>query len=65
LTVWVKNWKKNGWKNSKNEPVENRDLIESILDLMDDRDVEFQHVYGHRGNEYNELADRLANEGRG
>ena len=25
-TEWMENWKKNGWKNSKNEPVANKDL---------------------------------------
>ena len=26
ITEWIKGWKKNGWKNSKREPVKNVDL---------------------------------------
>jgi len=30
LTEWIINWKKNNWKNSKNKPVENQDIIKKI-----------------------------------
>ena len=63
-TEWFYNWKNNGWKNSKGETIANLDLIKSILLLLSDKDVRFFHVFGHTGNEYNELCDKLANEGR-
>ena len=30
LTEWIINWKEHNWKNSKNKPVENQDLIKRI-----------------------------------
>ena len=66
LTKWWYSWKLNGWQTSTGKDVLNKELIESILSLMStqNRTVEFKHVLGHSGNPNNELADRLANEGR-
>jgi len=64
LTIWNKNWSKNGWKNSKGKPVANKEIIQSILGLMAGRDIQFKHVKAHNGDKYNEMADRLANYGR-
>ena len=64
LTKWYPSWNKNGWKNSKGQPVANRELIEAILKLLRINNVSFFHVLGHKGNSYNEMADRLANQGR-
>ncbi len=45
---WYVNWQRNGWKNSKKDPVENRDLWEAILDLADQvADIHFFKVKGH------------------
>lgn len=59
---WVK-WLKNGWVNSKKEPVANRDLWEPFVELVSSREVTFQWVKGHSGVDLNEVADRLANAG--
>lgn len=64
LTEWHYNWKKNGWKNAKGKPVANQVLIKSILILLQDLDVKFYHVRAHKGDKYNERADKLANLGR-
>lgn len=64
LTNWYKTWQHNGWKNSKNESVANQELIKEILELQKNRDIIYQHVYGHRGDRFNERADQLANIGR-
>lgn len=66
LTLWVKGWRRNGWRTSKGDPVANRQIIETLaeqIDLLGPK-VVFQWVPGHAGNRYNEEADRLANEGR-
>lgn len=51
LTKWCDNWIKNNWKNSKNEEVKNKELIQSILIIKDvipeDIKITFKHVYGH------------------
>jgi uncharacterized phage-like protein YoqJ len=58
---WWKGWLKRGWKNSKKEPVANRDLWEPFIELVNARgDVEFEWVKGHSGNRLNEAADQLA-----
>lgn len=65
VTEWSKNWEKNGWKNSKNEPVANKDLVQECTSLLSKTggSVSFRHVRGHRGDPGNEAADRLANQG--
>lgn len=64
LTIWYHNWIKNGWITSQGHPVENKLLIENILQLMTNRKVQFKHVKGHSGNIFNERCDQLANQGR-
>jgi ribonuclease HI len=64
---WYVNWRKNGWRNAKKEPVANKELWESILwtyeELLSDNvDITLVKVKGHSGNKYNELADKLAVE---
>ncbi|KAG7879505.1 hypothetical protein KL937_003266 [Ogataea polymorpha] len=73
ILVWSKTWQKNGWKNSKKQPVANRDLIEAILGLIDRINEEYSRhgfgrltvdwVRGHANNHGNEMADALAREG--
>lgn len=51
IDKWSKSWIKNGWKNSKNEEVKNKELIQEIINLRDqiDKDIKisFKHVMGH------------------
>lgn len=45
---WYLNWRKNGWKNAKKEPVLNRDLWEAILEHYEKcRNIEFIKIKGH------------------
>lgn len=57
---WWKKWKKNGWKNSKREPVANVDLWEPLIELVTSHEVSFQWVKGHSGHPMNDLVDGLA-----
>lgn len=61
-TTWIHSWKKNGWKNSKNEPVKNAELIRAIDEEITKREgaVKFVWVKGHAGNAGNEKVDTLA-----
>lgn len=61
-TTWVNGWKRNGWKNSKKEPVKNVELIKAIDFELHHRPgtVNFKWVKGHAGNEFNEIVDDLA-----
>ncbi len=59
---WWEGWIRRGWVNSKKQPVANRDLWEPLVELYQDRDLTFRWVKGHSGNEWNDMADRLAVE---
>ena len=60
---WHEGWRRRGWKNSKKEPVANRDLWEPFIGLVLERgDVTFRWVKGHAGDPMNDLVDRLAVE---
>jgi ribonuclease HI len=57
---WWRGWIDRGWKNSKKEPVANRDLWEPFVELVRTRDVTFDWVKGHGDDPMNDLVDRLA-----
>lgn len=59
---WFRGWLKNGWKNSKGQPVENQDLWKQLLQLMETHKVEYIKVKGHSDNEFNNHCDLLARE---
>ena len=59
---WYVNWQKNGWKNSKKEPVENMDLWKLLLQIikLKKHEVTFHKVKGHADNPWNNRCDELA-----
>ena len=57
---WYAGWRRNGWLNSKKEPVANRDLWESLVPLATAPGVTFRWVKGHANHPLNEAADALA-----
>lgn len=60
---WYVGWKAKGWKNAKKEDVANQDLWRPLIDHVLERgDVTWQWVKGHSGDEWNDVADRLAVE---
>lgn len=60
ITEWMKNWKKNGWKNSNKKPVKNKDLWVKLDKLCEANNVSWKWVKGHSTNKFNNLADELA-----
>ena len=62
ITEWIKNWKKNGWKNANKKPIKNKDLWIKLDDLCKDNKVIWKWVTGHSDNKYNNLADELATQ---
>ncbi|WP_321448670.1 ribonuclease HI [uncultured Cohaesibacter sp.] len=56
---WLKSWKARHWKDVKNV-----DLWQALDAAACRHDIEWQWVRGHAGNEMNEKADLLANQGR-
>ncbi|KAK2793634.1 hypothetical protein FQN51_001212 [Onygenales sp. PD_10] len=68
VTVWHLKWQRNKWMTVKDKPVENKDLIQSVLVKMEERGqlgvkTEFVWVKGHSMDPGNEAADRLAVNG--
>lgn len=59
---WIHGWLRNGWKNSKKEPVENQELWKALWELMKKHKVEYVKVKGHSDNEWNNRCDELARE---
>lgn len=60
---WLSNWQKNGWKNSKKEPVANQDLWQQLLLLKEKNEIQIFKVKGHAGDRWNERCDELARQG--
>ena len=61
---WWAGWLTRDWRNSNKQPVANRDIWEPLIDLyrVAPYEITFRWVKGHAGNEWNEVADRLAAE---
>eukprot|EP00871_Galdieria_phlegrea_P002660 jgi/Galph1/3395/GphlegSOOS_G2045.1 len=65
---WIKQWKANNWRRSGGE-LKNTDLVQRLDDLWSairnqgKAKIFIEWVRGHDGNEGNEEADKLANEG--
>jgi ribonuclease HI len=57
---WIKNWQRNGWKNSKKEPVANQELWRELVEQCEKNHLTLQKVKGHAGQEWNERCDELA-----
>ncbi len=60
---WFDGWQARGWRNSRRQPVANRDLWERLLEqLARHRSVRPTLVKGHAGHVDNERVDRLAQD---
>jgi ribonuclease HI len=60
---WWAAWQRNGWRNSKRQPVANRDLWEPLVTMVNERgDVTFGWVKGHGVDPMNNLVDAMAVE---
>lgn len=65
LTEWMPSWKRNGWKKSDGEQVQNLDLLQTLDAKTQHRKTVFRHVKAHTKNtdwesRYNDKVDRLA-----
>ena len=61
MQSWMVQWKKKGWRNSKNEPVKNTDLWLRLDELAKMHEISWHWVKGHSGHPENDRADALAN----
>ncbi len=58
--LWIKNWKKNGWRTADKKPVKNKDLWMALDEIVSTKKIHWNWVRGHCGNEMNERVDCLA-----
>lgn len=63
LNRWLPNWKKRAWRTADGKPVKNQDLWERLDRACARHQIDWRWVKGHAGDEGNERADQLANEG--
>ena len=71
INTWAKNWEKNNWKKSTNEPILNLTLIKKLYYLSKNVPIKFIHIKAHTKPPSNEspeyylwfgnyMADKLA-----
>jgi ribonuclease HI len=63
ITEWIIGWKARSWRTADKKPVKNDDLWKTLDVLANQHKIEWIWVRGHNGNDGNERADSLANEG--
>ena len=63
ITKWMDNWKQRGWKTAAKKPVKNVELWKRLDDAIQRHQINWIWVKGHSGDEGNEMADALANQG--
>lgn len=57
---WAKKWRSKGWMRTNKDKALNSDLWETLLNLLENHEVDFVWVKGHAGHPENERCDRLA-----
>ena len=55
-------WQKNNWKTATKEPVKNKELWQSLIELEKKHTISWEWVKGHSGHEYNEMCDEIAKQ---
>ena len=63
ISLWIHNWKRNGWRTADKKPVKNAELWQRLDELSQTHDLKWLWVKGHAGHPGNERADALANRG--
>ena len=69
IQKWWINWSFNGWKNSKKEPVANKELWKMLIPCFGELNYTFNKVKGHSTDDsinsyWNNYVDKLAVEAR-
>ncbi|MDR1108668.1 MAG: ribonuclease HI [Spirochaetaceae bacterium] len=59
MSLWMKAWKRNGWRTGELKPLKNRDLWERLDELAAKFVIDWYWIKEYEGNEYNERCDYL------
>jgi ribonuclease HI len=62
ISVWIHNWKKNGWRTANKKPVKNEELWKRLDSAAALFPVSWQWVKGHAGTPLNERCDQMTQE---
>ena len=61
LNDWMFRWAKNNWKRPRNQTPENLDIIREYYNFYQQGyRIILNHIKGHNGHKWNEMADSLA-----
>jgi ribonuclease HI len=64
LTIWYKNWQKNGYINKNGKDVKYKELIEEIVNSTIFSKICFEYVKAHSNNEKNDIVDSMSKKAR-
>jgi ribonuclease HI len=60
LDKWWVRWERNGWRNTKKQPVANADLWRPLVEFERAGNVQWEWVKGHSGDRLNDFVDGMA-----
>lgn len=60
LNKWLDTWTSNGWKDNRNKPVVNTELLRKLAIIKEQLNVKCIHVKGHSDNLFNNEVDNMA-----
>jgi ribonuclease HI len=64
-SLWLEGWKRRGWVTAQkktNGEVKNLDMWKEYDELKNAFHIEYVHVKGHSGDEYNEKCDSMVHK---
>lgn len=61
---WYVKWRKNGWINSKKQPVLNKDLWEKLIEKVEQNEIKIEKTKAHMSDSRNNFVDELAVKAR-
>ena len=56
---WMHDWNKRNWTKTNKKPIKHADIWKKVLSLHHPL-KKVEHIKGHNGHKYNEMADKLA-----
>ena len=62
ITIWIHNWKKNGWKTTNKQPVKNKKLWTELDHLTNELKIKWSWVKAHSTDKLNNEVDLIARE---
>ena len=61
MSEWIPGWQRRNWRKSDGKPVLNDDIWKQLVAVDETREIHWEWVEGHAGQEQNERCDALAN----